>query len=119
MSGSLVDERSIVAKVDMELKKGGTFDKLRKKATEHIKESELLQRIEKETLQKVDEIMESSSNISKEEIQRKLREYISSNHQMRNDINRQTRIELDKSWVQDTLKEEIEEKVTKQLEDMV
>ena len=46
MSGTDIDKKSIVAKVDMELKKGGTFDKLRKQVTEQLKNSEMLQRIE-------------------------------------------------------------------------
>ncbi|EFO93950.1 hypothetical protein GCK72_014146 [Caenorhabditis remanei] len=118
MSGTDIDKKSIVAKVDMELKKGGTFDKLRKQVTEQLKNSEMLQRIEKEALDNVDEIV-NTSNLTREEIQRKIRGYIDSHHKMRNDINRQTRDELNKPSVRDKLREEIEQKVTKQLEDMV
>lgn len=70
-------------------------------------------------LNKVDEIMNSSSNLTREEIQKKMREYIERNSTMRNHINRQTRDELNKPWAREKLQEEIEKKVTKQLEDMV
>uniref|UniRef100_A0A1I7T531 Trigger_C domain-containing protein n=1 Tax=Caenorhabditis tropicalis TaxID=1561998 RepID=A0A1I7T531_9PELO len=119
MSNAFVDEKSIVAQVDKELKKCGTFDKIRKQVTEHINASPLVERLETEMLAKVNELMESSSNMSKEEIQRKMRDYIGNNFKMRNDINRQTRIELEKDWVKETLVPEIEEKVNKQLEDSV
>lgn len=119
MSGMHIDEKSIVAKVDQELKKGGTFDKLRKQTMELIKESEIVKRIEKEMLEKADELVESSQTLSRDEILQKMRQFIESNPKVRNDINRQTRSELDKAAVQQTLKEEIEKKVTKQLEDMV
>lgn len=119
MSNTYIDEKSIIAKVDKELKKCGTFDKIRRQATEHIKESEQVQNLEKEMLAKADEIMESSSSSSKKELQRRMREYVENSFKMRNDINRQTQSELDKEWVQEILKKEVEEKVKKQLEDLV
>ncbi|CAI2351718.1 unnamed protein product [Caenorhabditis sp. 36 PRJEB53466] len=109
-----IDEEAIRKKVDSELKKGGTFDKIRKQATEHIRESSTLERIEKEMLEKVDEIMKSwTSNSSREEMQRKLRDALARNDKVINDINRQTRIELDKNWVNQILDAEIEKKISK------
>lgn len=46
MSCPYIDEDKIVGNVEMELKKGGTFDKLRKQAIEHVKDSKLVHRIE-------------------------------------------------------------------------
>uniref|UniRef100_A0A8R1I154 BOD1/SHG1 domain-containing protein n=1 Tax=Caenorhabditis japonica TaxID=281687 RepID=A0A8R1I154_CAEJA len=112
-----IDEDEIVKKVDIELKKGGTFDKIRKQAFEQIvKESTTVQRIEKEMLATVKEIMNSSGNSSKEEMQRKVRNMIFNDAKMRHDINRLTRSELDKQWVSEALNDEIEQKVSNHLE---
>lgn len=105
--------------VEMELKKGGTFDKLRKQAIEHVKDSKLVHRIENEMLVKVDEIIASSANLTQEEIQRKMKDFMNENAKMRNDINRQIRVEFEKEWVHDELDKEIDEKVNKQLENSI
>lgn len=46
MSYAYVDEDAISKKVDMELKREGTFDRIRKESTEHIRGSKELQEIE-------------------------------------------------------------------------
>ncbi|CAA97794.1 BOD1/SHG1 domain-containing protein [Caenorhabditis elegans] len=119
MSCPYIDEDKIVGNVEMELKKGGTFDKLRKQAIEHVKDSKLVHRIENEMLVKVDEIIASSANLTQEEIQRKMKDFMNENAKMRNDINRQIRVEFEKEWVHDELDKEIDEKVNKQLENSI
>lgn len=118
MDNTKFDHFSIVAKVDKELKKCGAFDRIRKQATENIKESSMAE-IEKETLKKVDEIMEKLSNSSTHEIQRKVRDYIENNPKLREEITGQIKTELEKDWVKDTLNQEVEDQVNKQLADLV
>ncbi|CAI5448505.1 unnamed protein product [Caenorhabditis angaria] len=113
---SNINEEEIIKNVDLSIKRNGTFDKIKKEVTERLKDSAELQKIEKEIQSEIETILNNYGDLPKEGIHRLVRSKIQEHSRLKNEINRQAKIELDKPNMKKLLNDSVREKVSEEVD---